>query len=208
MSVRTTKFDQPTIEGTVTQLADHMPQGEAWGSKLVEGSNLHSQMHGTAKPFNITEGRIADLARDFDIDQTTELVSDWETSVGLPDECFGVVNGLAERRALIKERFGKTPIVTLAEQQDLIDRLFPDLDVTLIPGAEFFSFEYDLELFFLGDVNEKFIIVALIPPQEPFFELDFEIDFISGINQTNLQCVLDRISPANVLPLIIEGTAP
>lgn len=206
MTVELSKFDQPNIEGTVRQLADHMPTGQLWASRLVEGSNLHSIMHGTAKPFNLTQGRIEDLARDFQIDKTIELIEQWETSVGLPDACLGPLTDIDERRKLIKERFSRTPLVTLEEQQALIDNLFPDLGVVLIPGVEFFEFEYDLELYFLGNVSERFIIVALIPPQEPFFEYDLELEFASGVNKPQLQCVLDRISPANVLPLILEGT--
>ena len=205
MTVTAAKFAQPDIEGTVVQLADHMPSGDAWAAKLIEDSDLHSQMHGTAKPFNMTQGRIEDLTREFNIDQTVELITDWETSVGLPDICLGPVSDINERRALVKERLSKTPITTLEQQQAFIDRLFPDLGIILIPGAEFFEFEYDLEMFFLGDVDERFIIVALIPPQEPFFEFDFEFNFTGGVDQSKLQCVLDRISPANVLPLILEG---
>lgn len=205
MTVTAIKFAQPTIESTVVQLADHMPSGDAWAAKLIEDSDLHSQMHGTAKPFNMTQGRIEDLTREFNINQTVELITDWETSVGLPDTCLGPVSGIDERRALVKERLSKTPITTLEQQQAFIDRIFPGLDITLIPGTEFFGFEYDLEMFFLGDVDERFIIVALIPPQEPFFEFEFEFAFTGGINQVQLQCVLDRISPANVLPLILEG---
>lgn len=205
MSVTEAKFKQPTIEGTVTQLADHMPSGDAWAAKSVEDSDLHSQVHGTAKPFNIVQGRIEDLAREFDINQTVELIDDWEESVDLPDDCLGPSSDIAERRAAVIERLAKTPIVTLAEQQAYIDRLFPDLDITLIPGFDFFSFEYSLEMFFLGNVDERFIIVALIPPQDPFFEYDLELDFTGGVDQEDLLCVLNRITPANVLPLILEG---
>lgn len=205
MTVTEAKFEQPDIEGTVTQLADHMPEGKAWVAKSVEDSNLHSQMHGTSKPFNITQGRIEDLSREFDINQTVELIGDWETSVGLPDQCLGPVSDIEERRALVIERLAKKPIITLQEQQDFIDRLFPDLGVILVPGEEFFSFEYSLEMYFLGNVDARFIIVAVIPPQEPFFEYDLEFPFTGGVNQEKLLCILERITPANVLPLILEG---
>lgn len=207
MTVTPAKFAQPDIDGTVIQLADHMPSGDAWAAKLIEDSDLHSQMHGTAKPFNMTQSRIEDLTREFDINQTVELISDWETSVGLPDVCLGPVSGIDDRRELVIERLSKTPVTTLAEQQAFIDRLFPEFNVKLETGVEFFNFGYDLEMYFLGDVDERFIIVALIPPQEPSFEYDLEFDIVGGIDKTQLQCVLDRITPANVLPLILEGVS-
>lgn len=207
MTVKITKFDQPVIEATVSQVADHMPNGRAWEAKSVTGTNLHSQMHGTAKPFNMTQGRIEALAREFDINQTVELIGEWEASAGLPDACLGPVSGLELRRQLVIDRISNIPTVTLAEQQSLIDGLFPGLGVVLFPGDEFFGFEYALELFFLGNVSSKFILVAAVPGQVPFFEFDFEFAFTGGVNQTELQCILDRVVPANVVPLILEGIA-
>ena len=199
MSVPLTKFDQPTIDETVIQLADHMPRGEAWGAKLIDGSVLNAVMHGTSKPFNITQGRISDLATDFDINETVELISDWETSVSLPDDCFGLVTDIDERRAQVAERFARTPVVTLSEQQAFVEAIFPDDEITLIPGEEYDGF--------VDDFDARFILVIETPASAPFFELDFEITFTGGVNTSALLCVMRKIVPANVTLVFVEEGA-
>ncbi len=279
MSVPLSKFDQPTIDEATRQLADHSPSGAAWGSKLIEGTVLNAVMHGAAKPFNITQGRISDLVTDFDINQAVELLSDWETSVGLPDDCFGIVTDIDERRAQVRERFARTPVVTLAEQQAFVDAIFPDDDIVLIPGEESVDLNpletisvaietggsghnvndvltviggsgtatqlnvdaeslnvitavsiiepgaytvfptnpvstttsgtgiddtFSLTSGINSDFDARFILVIQIPALDPFFELDFEIDFTGGVNTSALVCVLRKIVPANVALVFVE----
>jgi hypothetical protein len=199
MSVPLTKFAQPTIAETVVQYSDHLPTGEVWGAKLVEGTVINDVIFGAAKPFNITQGRISDLADDFNINQTAELISDWETSVGLPDDCFGIVNDISERRALVRERFARVPVVTLAEQQAFVDTIFIGVSVTLIPGEEYEGFD--------DEFDARFILVVEIGAQLPLFEFDFEILFTGGANTDALECLLRKIVPANVVIVFVEETS-
>ena len=203
MTVTDDIFKAPTIDGTADELSDHMPQGKAWMAKSVEGSNLRSLIYGSARSFNVSEQQIELLAKEFDINQTTLLIDEWEESVGLPDSCLGALSGIEDRRNLVIDRLRKLPIVTLEEMQAVVDEIFPGTGVTLFPGSEYYTFEYDFEATFLGDIEEKFILVAEIPSQEPQFEYDFEVDFDIGIDIDKLRCVLERIIPANVL-LVIE----
>lgn len=194
MTVTKTKFKPPDIEGTVRQLSDHMPRGRLWEAKLVEDSNLHTQMHGSAKPFNMAQVRIESLATEFNIDTTVQLIEEWETSVGLPDECLGVIVDLDERRTLVKERLRRDPTVTLEEFQDYVDRFFVGDGIILVPGADLdgFEFEYDFEVPFFGGTNMRFILIALVPP-------------LSGVDEIKLRCILEKITPGNTVLIIIEG---
>lgn len=192
MSVTKAKFKTPDIEGTARQLADHMPRGKVWEAKLVEDSNLHAQMHGSAKPFNMAQTRIENLATEFNINTTVQLIGEWEESVGLPDECLGLIIDLGERRTLVKERLRHNPTVTLEEFQDYVDRFFPGSGVILVPGADFDEFEYDLEFLFLGGFNLRFILIAIVP-------------LAAMIDETQLRCILEKIMPGNTVLIIVEG---
>lgn len=193
MSVTKAKFKAPDIEGTVRQLADHMPRGKVWEAKLVEDSNLHAQMHGSSKPFNMAQVRIESLATEFAIDTTEQLIDEWEESVGLPDECLGLITDLDDRRTLVKERLRRNPTVKLEEFQDYVDRFFPGSGVILVPGADSDEFEYDLEFLFLGGINLKFILIAIVP-------------LAAMIDETQLRCILEKIMPGNTVLIIVEGT--
>lgn len=194
MSVTKAKFKTPDIEGTVRQLADHMPRGKVWEARLVEDSNLHAQMHGSSKPFNMAQTRIENLATEFNIDTTDQLIGEWEESVDLPDECLGLIIDLDERRTLVKERLRRNPTVTLEEFQDYVDRFFPGSGVILVPGADFTEgFEYDFEVLFFGGVNMRFILIAIVP-------------LAAMIDETQLRCILEKIMPGNTVLIIVEGT--
>lgn len=204
MSVTREIFDAPTIDGSADQLAEHMPQGKAWEAKRVEGSQMRGVVAAMAVPNNRNQQLIETLMREIDVNQTTLLIDEWEESVGLPDACLGAGGTLEQRRSRVIERLRRTPIVTLAEMQGLIDAFFPDRGIRLIAGRDFFTFEYTFEASFLGDVDERFILVAQVPSQDPQFEYDFEIDLVAGLNLDQLRCVLERVIPSNVYLFIDE----
>jgi hypothetical protein len=121
---------------TSQQMADSLPEGKAWGSKNIDGSNTRKLINSLAVAHNRAQQQIELLAGEFNINNTVELLSDWETSVGEPDSCFdGVLGTLAQRRETVIEKLRKTPIVNLAEMQAYIDRKVPDIEVRLIPAS-------------------------------------------------------------------------
>jgi len=204
MAVTKDIFKTPTQSGTTAQLVEHLPQGKAWEAKAVDGTTLQALVSGAAKPFNTTQKNIEVLCNEFNINTTTSiLINEWEESVGLPDECLGVTSDLQARRDAVIQRLRRTPFVTLAEMQAYVDELFPGAGIILFTGVEYYTFEYDFETIFLGEIDEKFVIVAELPVQDPKFEYEFEYQFTGAADQTKLRCVLERVIPANVL-LIIE----
>ena len=192
-------------DDTGQQAADSLPRGRVWGSKNIEGSNVRGLLNSVAVAHNRTQQQIELLDTEFRIDQTFDLLEDWEKSVGIPDECLGAFETIEQRRQAVIDRLRKQPIVTLEETENYINTLFPDLNITLVPGVEYFTFEYDFELSFLGDVSEKFILVVKVPVSGESFEYDFELPFIGGPDTTRLRCLLEKIVPANVY-VIIEFT--
>lgn len=205
MTVTDKLFKTPSINETANQLADHMPQGRVWESKYIENSNLRGLVVACASPFNISQSFIELIANEFDINQTTLLIGEWEKSVGLPDDCIGELTDIAERRAAVIRRLNKTPIVNMAELQAYVDILFVGAGIVLKTGVEYYDFELSFESDFIGDVNTKFIIVAEIPATGETFEYDFELEFSGATNDEKLRCVLEEVLPSNVVLVITEA---
>jgi uncharacterized protein YmfQ (DUF2313 family) len=182
-----------------------MPQGALWEAKNISGSNMQGLMYGMSRPMNMAQQVAETLSRELDINRTVDLIDDWETSVGLPDDCMPGGTDIESRRNSVIERLRKVPTVTLAEMQSYINSVFPDKDIQLSPGRVSFSYEYSFEYDFMGN-NEAFVLVVEIPPQVPTFELGFEYDFTSGVDEPEIRCVLDRIIPANVILFFKEAT--
>ena len=160
-------------------------------------------MYGTARPINLVQQLAETLARELDVNRTVDLIDEWEASVGLPDTCIAELTDLQTRRDSVIDRIRKIPLVTIEQLQAYVDQVFPDKDVQLVLGSVTFSFEYSFEYDFVEN-SERFVIVAEVPSQEPTFELDFEYNFTSGVDETEIRCVIERVIPANVALFIRE----
>lgn len=195
-------FTAPTLSETAGQLAASLPQGRAWEAKGVEGSNMRALINSTAVPHNMVQQLIQLMDEQFRISGTYDLLEEWEDSVGIPDECLAASDTIALRRQAVIDRLRKIPLVTLEDIQDYVNALYPDVTMVLIPGKEYYTFEYGLELPLLGDVCEKFILVVQIPVSGESFEYDFEVPLIGGPDTDKIRCLLEKIVPAEVYVII------
>ncbi len=210
MTISKEIFKAPDKFGTGDQLADHMPRGQVWQAKNIDGTNLRGLVVATAYPFNLFQVKLEEFICEFDIRTTTKFIDEWEESVGLPDDCFGADTDtdIQSRRNAVIERYRKEAIVTLAEMQAYVDAIFGVGVVTLHNGTEYFGFERDFQATFLGNTNEKFVIVAEVLTQGTFFEREFEDIFTGAIDNVKINCVLIRVVPANVLIIFEEKSPP
>lgn len=201
---RFNNFTPPELEGTTRQLAQHLPQGRAWEAKSVPDTTLYKVLAGMAAPMNAVQQQQFALLLEFFVLNTDQFIEKWETSVGLPNDCFPATGTLAQRRAAVLRRLNKRPIVTLAEMQAYVDEIFPNQGIVLYNGTEYYGFEYEFEGTFLGALSDRFIIVAEIPVQQPEFEYEFEFEFTGAVDTTRLRCVLEEVIPATTILLIEE----
>ena len=184
-------FKSQNLEQATKTLSKHMPTGRAWAFGS-DNSIMYDLFSASALPFKISQDYIETLARELDINQTIDLISEWEESVDIPDGCiFGEGVDINLRRQQVIFRFRKVPFVKLADLQLLVDTAFPGFTIVLHTGTSYYeTFEYDFEVIFMGDIYESFIIVAEIIGSE-------------GIDQGQLRCLLEKVIPANAI-LIIE----
>lgn len=177
------QFTAQTLDGATRTLGQHMPQGRAW-AWAKPGSVMGSLFASGAVPFRISQEHVELLSVELDVTQTTELIGEWEESVGIPDGCFLTDGTLTQRRNQVIAKLRKTPVVTIADLQAYVDFLFPGYTVTMYTGSEYYTFEYDFEVPFFGDAAEHWVVVAEIIASE-------------GIDQAQLTCMLQAAIPAN-----------
>jgi hypothetical protein len=198
--VRKNLVKAPSIVGTTDEVANHLPRGKAWEAKYVEESNLRGLLYAIAAPYNFTEQKIEELAREFDIRTSIDLLPDWEESVGLPDECTGPVSDIEQRRQLVIDRLRRKLIANIQDHQTIVDEQFPDTNIVLIPGKEYRGgFEYTFQYsFFSSAINHRFILYALVEQSGEGFEYTFEYTFQGGASFDLLRCILEPTLPCNV----------
>lgn len=188
--VPSTILDSPSLDATVQQVSQHLPEGRAWANKLVPGSNLNALLRSAAAAFNRVQGQIQELADEYSIPLSEDLLPEWETSVGLPDECITTAATLAERRENIIFRLRRVPIVTKAEFETLGTAL-AGVDVTVTPGNEFEA----------PNDQSAFKLFVTFPTANEGFPYSFPFDF-GGFQSSVVECVFNKIVPANVVVIL------
>ncbi len=204
-SVQKSIFDPQSLDDAFLTLRQHIPQGRAWGS----GDNspvMQSLVRAMARPFQIAQEYIKKLADEYEIPQTTDLIEEWEESVGIPDQCLFSEDTLGNRRMQVLNRISKQPIQSLSDMQTFVDNNFGENMVVLRSGSEYFgSYEYNYEINYRGDFNDRFVIVAEVPLSAGF-EYDYEYTYQGGVDEERLRCIIEQFLPANQVLLIKNTT--
>lgn len=204
------KFSAPSQAEATRQLASTIPDGRAWQAKNLAGTSMYAVVSACAAEFREIQIQIETLAREFDINLTDQLLPDWETSVGLPEECTGQLTSLADRRKAVILRLRKVAFVTKADYEQLAFDL-TGLSVTVTPGAEIELFPLDFPIR-LSSGNSYFKLYVTFNDSIGGFPYLFPINFVST-GDNIIRCVFEQIAPANVLlvfeqKLVIDSGQP
>lgn len=100
-----------------------MPKGRLWESALGLGKKLKALMEVIAGELLQVEERVKDLVNELMPDKTNALTPRWESILGLPDSCTGVLPTLQQRIAAI---LGKLFLLGV-ERGSLSEQFYIDL---------------------------------------------------------------------------------
>lgn len=194
-NVLRTLFNSPTLQRARQQVSEHMPGGRAWAAKNREGSNVYAVVSSCAAQFNVVQQQIEELARQFDVSLSSDLLPDWEKSVGIPDDCLGLANTLEERRQNVIDRLRRAPVVTKADFEALGQALIGQ-QVTVTPGKEIETFPIPFPIV-LSNTPSRFKLYVTIGELTGFV-YDFPFAF-GNLRSDILECVFRKVAPASVV---------
>ncbi len=190
-------FECHTQDEQATSLAQYLDNGKIFQAKTVIGTTLRKLLLGLALQFNRVEKKIKTISSQYDIFQTTDLLTEWESAVGIPDDCFTGKGTIAQRRVdvFIKLRFG------LLTEQDYIDLgklLGTKVKLVRLGECQTFPLPYPLPFCSDGKVAKFTLIIQLDKSIEDcLFPIPFPLCFRFS-NKNEVECVFRKLSPANV----------
>lgn len=193
-------FDPQPIEDQVDLAARHLPIGRVWDRAFDADSNLHKLLLGLSFEFFRIELLYQILAGDIDIVQTVDLISEWERSVGIPDECLDIEQPLQTRRDQVLQKFTNLGGVQTAADFERVAAIF-GYDVTVYPAApgNTFPMTFPFKFFESGAAAHHTMIVEL--PEElseaKTFPYLFPIVFAEAL-PSFIECIFNKLAPANV----------
>jgi uncharacterized protein YmfQ (DUF2313 family) len=164
-------------------IADYLPNGKAWLAKRITTTNTYKFLKALTYRFQTLDYDLEKLKQELDPATTSDLISEWEREVGIPDECFPVANNLIDRRKNVLLK-----IAALGVQTD------PDFEALALKlGATCICWR--------DGVNKFRIYFDLPIAWSPYvFPIPFPYPF--GLSYGNIiECLFTKLIPANCEPV-------
>lgn len=185
-------------------LERHLPIGAAWRAFRAAGSRAFRMMTALADAYESAWRFLSDTMAEFDPRTTSQLITEWETAVSLPDPCLPKYDTIEQRRAWVIWRLTKKRWQTA---QDWIDLgLLFDLDVRITPGwhvqrPALWDKCLDSIFWDFPRLGRFRVYVDIIDGcGESGFDYDFDYAFPTiSPNCAAYMCLIERVCPANVV---------
>lgn len=156
-------------------LARYFPGGALFASRAVDGSTFRRLIVGLAGELFRSNGFIKEYCEELLPDETVKFIDEWESAVGIRDDCFTGTGTLDERRRDILVKLASSGIQTVQDFIDLADLFGITVTVT---GSRF-------------TITVNFIVTAA--EEFPYiFPLPFGNEQIAI-----LECLFNLLKPAN-----------
>lgn len=194
-------FNTYNLEEHTDSLVAYLPGGELFAAKNEPASVLRRLFTGLAVEIKKAEDMMNEVTFQHDINCTTDLIREWESALGIPDECFPGTGSLEIRRQHILIKLASLGVSTAKGFVDLA-ALFGF--TALVPsGATYGVFPLAFPIaFFQYPQDARFTLYVFldsenVPEVFPFESTRFPIPFFSNVSNI-VECLIRRLAPANV----------
>lgn len=189
-------FERRDLEQYTDSLADYLPGGLLFASRSVQDSNFRKLLRGMSGELFRSNGLLKEYCEQIIPDETVKFISEWESALGIPDDCFSGAGTLTERRRDVLTKLAALGVQT---QQDFIDLAATfGVAITINGGIREITFPLTFPVvMFTTEKDARFTIVVRFTVQAANkFPLTFPITFGSG-EIAILECLFTKLKPAN-----------
>lgn len=189
-------FERRDLEQYTNSLAAYLPGGILFASKSVNNSNFRKLLRGMAGELFRSNGLLKEYSEEILPDQTVKFISEWESALGIPDDCFSGTGTIDERRRDVLVKLAALGVQT-ADDFIALGVTF-GATVQVRAGSVNGTFPLLFPIILFDNVKQaRFtIIVTFTVQQASRFPLTFPFTFgDSGI--AILECLFQKLKPAN-----------
>lgn len=189
-------------------LCNYLPRGRAFGAKTIPGTVTNGLLQGLAQELLRSTDALQEFRDHILPDQTVLLLEEWESAVGIPDDCFRNTDGTDdERRRNVLAKLASLGVQTAADMEALA-AIF-GISAVIQSGAFHgtFPMTFPILIFFETEVIARHtIVVGLTEPPAFGFPYTFPLPFGSE-EFFIVQCLLQKVKPAHCDLIFVDLTA-
>ena len=189
-----------TEEDNTSSLAHYLPNGKLYQAKNIENTNLRKSLAALALELIRKETAIKTVADQYYPFTTTDLLERWEQALRIPDDCFKVDGVSLDQRQ--RQVIAKLAIDNIINKDDFIAlAAFFGYIITIDYGFDASVFPAVFPIILGGSPKEeKFTMVVTFYGVEPPTGFPYTFDFVfeDDVETQFLECLIRKLSPANV----------
>lgn len=190
-------------EHTLTEhtdlLANMLPNDFLFLAKNLDETNLRKLLSANAKYLRILENYIIETIDEYDPTTTNKFLSEWESALGLPNECISIASDAQTRRDNILLVLNSLGVQTEKDFIDLAAKL--GFLIEIFHPIENTSFPYTLPFVFTDSLMSARFTVEIraeASKQPNVFPFAFPITFTNSEIANILECLFKKLVPSFV----------
>lgn len=199
------KLPNITKSEQVDIIAQHLPANECYQSAFIEGSVLRKILEGLASQWLDTRTYFNNVYEEWNPENTTQYVQEWESVVGIPNDCIPIADTIEQRRQNILLKLAGLSAETESQIITLANIL--GLNASIIKGvnANIISETLIIPFIIVGNIEAPYTIVINIAGYTSTVAIsdDLIIPFTITDNEAEVfACLINKIKQSYTLVII------
>lgn len=189
-----------TKDQMARSLAQFLPNDKLFEAKCIDGSNLNGLLNGLGRELLRVNESIDELACNYLISESNQFLPEWESMVGIPDDCFSGTGTDEERTRDVLIKLASLNAITEDDWIQIAALL--GFKIKIIHGTECGIYPFPNKYpfcYFSTAKQARFTMIIVVdgiqPGIYPFLNL-YPFPYSSNVN-TILTCIFNKIKPAD-----------
>jgi uncharacterized protein YmfQ (DUF2313 family) len=189
-------FKERTQAQQASVLAQYLRDDDLHVAKNKEDSILRKVMLGLASEWLNFRSSLNDVVSQYNPNNTTSLIEEWEGFVGIPDSCIAVASTLEQRRLNVLLKLSGINVSTAKQFKNVAAILGYSIQVS--NGVDTSTFPLQLPFLLISQASAPFTIVITLPASLKPAGFPLTLPFkLTAQQPTILKCLFNKLKPAN-----------
>lgn len=189
-------FKEKTQAQQANVLAQYLRDDNLHEAKNRDDSVLRKILLGLASEWLNFRSKLNDVVNEYNPNNTTDLIEEWEAFVGIPDSCIAVASTLEQRRLNILLKLAGINVSTAKQFKNVAAILGYSIEVS--NGVDTSTFPLTLPFLLIAEAAAPFTIVITLPASLRPVGFPLTLPFTLTAEQPDiLNCLFNKLKPAN-----------